>query len=254
MRTGLERWLAACAPLTLFALTACGSADESGPKSPADERTVSATSDSTADSSGRESEGPSRGSGSRGTDDVVGDSAGPGGQGPEGGSGAQWPADDVSGALPQAAPAAGGGRGDAVILTYDAGAAEGFAGAIRTAAESWNDRVPEVKLQRARAGTDADIRIVATKGWPGAEPQGPTLGKGTVSIGRRALAQGHDAIRIMSHEFGHMLGLEDKQPGSCSSVMSGKSPGTACTNSYPSPAEVREVRGKFGAGATARAR
>ncbi|OEU87628.1 hypothetical protein DB35_28210 [Streptomyces abyssalis] len=154
--------------------------------------------------------------------------------------------------MPEAGPAAGAGRGEAVLLTYDASAAEGFAGAIRTAAESWNDRVPEVRLQRARSGTEADIRIVATKGWPGAEPQGPSLGKGTVSIGRRALAQGHDAIRIVSHEFGHLLGLEDRQPGPCSSVMSGKSAGTACTNSYPSAAEIREVRGNFGSAAGSR--
>lgn len=250
MRTGLERWAAACAPLTLFALTACGGSEEPGTASPADERTVSATSDAAGGAPGRDSE-VSRGSGSRGSG-AVGDSAGPGGQGPEGGS--EWPADDVAGEVPRARPASGAARSGPEILTYDASAAEGFAGAIRTAAESWNERVPEVRLQRARAGTDADIRIVATKGWPGAEPEGPALGKGTISIGRRALAQGHDAIRIVSHEFGHMLGLEDRQPGPCSSVMSGKSAGTACTQADPNAAEVREVRRNFGAGSGARSR
>ncbi|QPP08768.1 snapalysin family zinc-dependent metalloprotease [Streptomyces bathyalis] len=251
MRIRLHRWAAACVPLTLFAATACGG-PESDAASQVDETKVSATNDSTGDSGRGSGEIPSRGSGSRGTSEV-GESAGPGGPGPEGGPAAdrEWPENDVTGAIPlpvrgAGAGGSGAGRGDAVTLTYDAGAGEGFGAAIRAAADSWNDSVSEVNLQPAGAGTEADIRIVVSKGWPGADPEGPGLGKGTVTIGRRALAQGHDAIRVVAHEFGHILGLEDKQPGPCSSVMSGKSPGAACTNSYPNAAEIREVRRNFG--------
>lgn len=257
MRIRIQRWAAACVPLTLFAATACGGSEDSGAASQVDGSEVSATSDSSGESANRGSgEPPSRGSGSRGAGEV-GETAGPGGQGPEEGRVTkEWPEDDVVGAVPRPArdTAAGGdggtggsgaGSGDPVLLTYDADAAEGFQAAIRAAAESWNDRVGEVVLKPARAGTVADIRIVVSKGWPGADPQGPGLGKGTVTLGRRALAQGHDAIRVVAHEFGHMLGLEDKQPGPCSSVMSGKSAGAACTNSYPNAAEIREVRRNF---------
>lgn len=249
MRIRLQRWAAACVPLTLFAATACGGPEESDAASQVDETKVSATNDSTGASGRGSGEIPSRGSGSRG-DSEVGESAGPGGPGPEGGPTAQqWPENDVTGAIPLAergGGAGGAGREDAVTLTYDAGAGDGFGAAIRAAADSWNDRVGTVNLQPAGAGTEADIRIVVSKGWPGADPEGPGLGKGTVTIGRRALAQGHDAIRVVAHEFGHILGLEDKQPGPCSSVMSGKSPGAACTNSYPNTAEIRKVRRNFG--------
>ncbi|MCH6160377.1 snapalysin family zinc-dependent metalloprotease [Streptomyces marispadix] len=252
MRIGLGRWAAAGLPLTLFALTACGGPEGADAKSPADERRVSSIDESSRDVSGRDSDRlPSRDGDSRGSG-VVGESAGPGGeQGPEDGPVAtKWPVDDVSGALPRTAPDTGdrGGRRDPVLLTYDAGAADGYTGAIRAAARSWTDRVPEIELRPARQGTQADIRFVATDGWPGAEPQGSVLGKGTVVIGRRALAEGHDGIRVVSHELGHLLGLKDDQPGPCSSVMSGKSPGASCTNSDPNAAEVREVRGNFGAG------
>ncbi|WP_314175355.1 snapalysin family zinc-dependent metalloprotease [Streptomyces winkii] len=224
-------------------MTACGATDDSGGASPVDERAVSATDDSSRDSSGRGSgEIPSRGSRDTG---IVGESAGPGERGPDDGPvAAEWPDNDVYGAIPRVRP--GTGRRDAVLLTYDAGAADGFGAAVRAAASSWNERVPEIELRPARPGAEPDIRVVVTKGWPGAAPQGAVLGKGTVSIGRRALAQGHDAIRLVAHEFGHLLGLKDSQAGACSSVMSGKSAGASCTNSYPSAAEVREVRGNFG--------
>lgn len=268
MSIGLGRWAAAGVPLTLFAVTACGGPEGPDAESPADEPSVSAIDESSRDTSGAgpgvgsargTGELPSRDGDSRGSG-IVGESAGPGGgQGPEGGPVvARWPEDDVTGAVPRTAPGSadagrggsggGAGRDDAVQLTYDARTADGYTGAIRAAAESWNDRVPEVELRPASAGTEADIRVVVTKGWPGAEPQGPVLGKGTVTIGRRALAQGYDGIRIVAHEFGHLLGLEDDQPGPCSSLMSGKSPGASCTNAFPDAAEVRKVRRNFGAG------
>lgn len=253
MRTGIGRWAAAaCTPLALFAVTACAGADGTGAKSPVDGGSVSATDDSGQGGElGRDGENPSRDSGSRGGD--LGESAGPGGGlGPEDGqTAAQWPADDVAGEVPRSAGAGGGsgtGRAEPVELTYDLESAKGFTRAVRAGAAAWDERVPEIELRPAPAGTEADIRFVATDGWPGAAFEGPALGKGTVVIGRRALAQGHDAIRIVSHELGHVLGLKDDQPGPCSSVMSGKSAGTACSDATPGAAEVREVRRNFGSG------
>ncbi|MZG12036.1 snapalysin family zinc-dependent metalloprotease, partial [Streptomyces sp. SID5914] len=45
--------------------------------------------------------------------------------------------------------------------------------------------------------------------------------------------------------------LPDRKPGPCSSLMSGSSAGTACTNPYPDSAEKAEVEGNFGAAAGA---
>jgi snapalysin len=44
-----------------------------------------------------------------------------------------------------------------------------------------------------------------------------------------------------------MLGLPDKQPGACSSVMAGKSAGVSCTNAFPDQAEQRVVERNFSA-------
>ena len=257
MRTGIQRWAAAVGtPLALLAVAGCGAQQDSGGASHLDGRSVSSTNDSERDGElGRASGETSRDSGARG-DGALGETAGPGGElGPEDGLSAeegrvpaQWPADDVTGTVPRR----GEGRGtrtDPVRITYDAQGAAGFVRAVRAGAAAWDERVPEIELRPAREGTEPDVRIVAAKGWPSAAPEGSSPGKGTVIIGRRALAQGYDAIRIVSHELGHLLGLEDKQPGPCSSVMSGKSAGTACTDATPSAAEVREVRRNFRAAA-----
>lgn len=58
--------------------------------------------------------------------------------------------------------------------------------------------------------------------------------------------EGHNTIRISSHELGHILGLPDRKPGPCTSLMSGSSAGTTCTNAYPNTAEKAEVEGYFG--------
>ncbi|HWM38033.1 MAG TPA: snapalysin family zinc-dependent metalloprotease [Streptomyces sp.] len=254
MRIGPERWAAVCVPLMLLAVAACGS-EEPEAQSPPEVGTASSTDGRSSDSGGsgprEDSGGESRGgSGARGSDSI-GDSAGPGSPGASGAQGGPrgenvsvWPEDDVVGLV--ARPGASGTKPrDTAIVTYEAGETTDFADAIRTASASWNDRVSNVRLRPVPDGEEPDIRIEVVKGWPGADPAGPSLGRGTISIGLKALTQGHDPVRVVAHEFGHMLGLDDKQPGPCSSVMSGKSPGTSCKNFFPDRTERRQVERNF---------
>ena len=130
------------------------------------------------------------------------------------------------------------------VVTYDAGGSAEFRSAVDRGAAIWNESVDAVELRPAAAGQRANIRVLADNGWPRALPT--ALGNGTVYIGRQAVDQGYDTIRISAHELGHILGLPDRKPGPCSSLMSGSSAGTACTNPYPNAAEKSEVEGNFG--------
>lgn len=100
-----------------------------------------------------------------------------------------------------------------------------------------------VELRPVAAGQRANIRILADNGWPRA--QTTSLGNGTVWIGRQAVDEGYNTIRISSHELGHILGLPDRKPGPCTSLMSGSTAGVACTNPYPNAAEEAEVEDNF---------
>lgn len=129
------------------------------------------------------------------------------------------------------------------VLTYDARAAAEFRVAVDRGAAIWNESVDAVELRPAGTGEGADIRIVADDGWPRSLPG--SLGRGTVHIGRQAIDQGHSAVRVTAHELGHLLGLPDRKPGPCSSLMSGASAGTSCTNAYPSAVEKAQVEKNF---------
>ncbi len=130
------------------------------------------------------------------------------------------------------------------VLTYDAAGAAEFRSAVDRGAAIWNASVDAVELRPVTAGQRANIRVLADNGWPRALPT--TLGNGTVYIGRQAVDQGYDTVRISSHELGHILGLPDRKPGPCSSLMSGSSAGVSCTNPYPNAAEKTEVEDNFG--------
>ncbi|AVV47159.1 peptidase [Streptomyces sp. P3] len=130
------------------------------------------------------------------------------------------------------------------VLTYDAGGSAEFRSAVDRGAAIWNESVDAVELRPAAAGQRANIRVLADYGWPRALPT--TLGSGTVYIGRQAVDQGYDTVRISAHELGHILGLPDRKPGPCSSLMSGSSAGTSCTNRYPNYTERAEVEENFG--------
>ncbi|WP_333748222.1 snapalysin family zinc-dependent metalloprotease [Streptomyces sp. IBSBF 2394] len=130
------------------------------------------------------------------------------------------------------------------VLTYDASGSAEFRSAVDRGAAIWNESVEGAELRPATAGQRANIRVLADDGWPRALTT--SLGSGTVWIGRQAVDEGYDTVRISSHELGHILGLPDRKPGPCSSLMSGSSAGTACTNPYPDAAEKAEVESNFG--------
>ncbi|WP_308405565.1 snapalysin family zinc-dependent metalloprotease [Streptomyces tardus] len=132
----------------------------------------------------------------------------------------------------------------ATVVTYDASGAEEFTEAVDGGADVWNESVTGVQLEPAEAGEQANITIVADDGWPRA--QTTSLGNGRIWMGRQAVEEGHDTLRIASHELGHILGLPDIKPGPCTSLMSGASAGTDCTNAYPDESEKASVEDNFG--------
>ncbi|MEV0220991.1 snapalysin family zinc-dependent metalloprotease [Streptomyces sp. NPDC050704] len=134
------------------------------------------------------------------------------------------------------------------VVTYDAGASAEFKAAVDLGAAIWNESVDGVELRPAASGQRANIRVLADNGWPRAVTT--SLGNGTVYIGRQAVDQGYDTVRISAHELGHILGLPDRKPGPCTSLMSGSSAGVSCKNPYPNAAETTEVEGNFGAALT----
>ncbi|WP_320781515.1 snapalysin family zinc-dependent metalloprotease [Streptomyces sp. CRN 30] len=153
----------------------------------------------------------------------------------------------LAGGQAYAAPAGAGTGAEplaARVVTYDAGASAEFRAAVDRGAAIWNESVANVELRPVATGQRANIRILADNGWPRALTT--SLGNGTVYIGRQAVNQGYDTVRISSHELGHILGLPDRKPGPCTSLMSGSTAGVSCKNPYPNAAEKAEVEGNFG--------
>ncbi|MFE1922194.1 snapalysin family zinc-dependent metalloprotease [Streptomyces asoensis] len=157
----------------------------------------------------------------------------------------------LTGGQAAAAPHSANAPVAARVLTYDAGGSAEFRGAVDRGAAIWNESVDAVELRPVATGQRANIRVLADNGWPRALPT--TLGNGTVYIGREAVNEGYDTVRISAHELGHILGLPDRKPGPCTSLMSGSSAGTACTNPYPNSAEKSAVEGNFGGALMGRA-
>lgn len=134
----------------------------------------------------------------------------------------------------------------AVTITYDDSQAAEFVDVVAQGVAVWNDSVANVQIERAAPGTRADVTVLADDGWPRAT-LGPVFpgGSGTVWMGRQAVNEGHDEVRIAAHEFGHILGLPDIKPGPCSSLMSGSTGGVDCTNAIPNAEEAAGVESNY---------
>lgn len=129
------------------------------------------------------------------------------------------------------------------VVTYDVSGAAEFTTAVHRGADAWNASVANVRLVPVQTGQRANVRVVADNGWPRA--QRTSLGNGTVWMGRQAVSEGYNTVRIASHEFGHILGLPDVKPGPCSSLMSGSTGGISCTNQFPNAQERAAVERYF---------
>jgi snapalysin len=134
----------------------------------------------------------------------------------------------------------------AVTITYNDSRAGEFVNAVASGVAIWNARVSNVQIRRVAPGVRADVTVIADDGWPRAT-LGPVRpgGRGTVWMGRQAVDQGYSVVRIAAHEFGHILGLPDRKPGPCSSLMSGSSAGVSCTNPNPNTAEISGVQSAY---------
>lgn len=150
----------------------------------------------------------------------------------------------VGGQAVATAPASAAPSTKAEVVYYDASGAEEFTDAVDAGAKVWNDNVDNVEFKPVPEGKDANVTVVATDGWP--QTATSSLGNGEVEMGREAMNEGHDEIRVAAHELGHILGLPDVKPGPCTSLMSGASAGTDCSNAIPNADEKAEVESNFG--------
>lgn len=131
------------------------------------------------------------------------------------------------------------------VVTYDASQAAEFQDAVDKGAQVWNNNVQNVRLEKAEGG-QADVTILADDGWPRTMADG--LGAGTIWMGRQAVNEGYDTVRIAAHELGHIYGLPDDRTGVCADLMSGASASPDCDNAKPNPQEAAEVEDNFANG------
>lgn len=135
------------------------------------------------------------------------------------------------------------------IVTYNSSNTGEFQAAVDKGAQVWNSSVVNVQLRKVPGA--ANITVTVDNQWPRAYVS--SLGRGRWVMGRQAVNEGHDTVRISSHEFGHLLGLPDRRTGLCTDLMSGASAGTSCKNPNPNAKEKAEVEAKFRTAATVQA-
>ena len=135
------------------------------------------------------------------------------------------------------------------IVTYNSSNNGEFQAAIDKGAQIWNARVVNVQFRKVTGA--ANVTVSVDNQWPRAYVT--SLGRGRWVMGRQAVNEGHDTVRISSHEFGHLLGLPDRRTGLCTDLMSGASAGTSCKNPNPNAKEKAEVESKFRTAATVKA-
>lgn len=127
----------------------------------------------------------------------------------------------------------------AVTVYYNASQAPSFRSQIASAASIWNSSESDVKLKESsssgadfsyREGNDSRGSYASTNGH----------GSGYIFIDYSQARQ-YDSVRVVAHETGHVLGLQDDYSGPCSELMSGGGPGPSCTNRYPNATERSRV-------------
>ena len=131
-----------------------------------------------------------------------------------------------------------------VTLHYNASGITHYSAQVVQAVKNWDTRLKNVQLV---SGGSATITLHEINGG-GSYTTTDGHGHGQIYIDRQQVAQGFDPTRIIAHEFGHNLGLDDDYSGPCSEVMSGHGPGTSCKNAIPSAAEVAEADADFANG------
>lgn len=127
------------------------------------------------------------------------------------------------------------------IVTYNSSNTGEFQAAIDKGAQIWNASVVNVQFRKVTGA--ANVTVSVDNQWPRAYVT--SLGRGRWVMGRQAVNEGHDTVRISSHEFGHLLGLPDRRTGLCTDLMSGASAGTSCKNPNPNTREKAEVEANF---------
>lgn len=125
-----------------------------------------------------------------------------------------------------------------VTLTYNDSQAPSFQQEIDDSTGIWNSSVGNVQLREVSGEADFSYR-------EGTDPRGSHAvtdgrGHGYIFIDLPQSRE-YDALRIVAHETGHILGLPDHYSGPCSELMSGHGPGTGCTNAQPDANESARV-------------
>ncbi|WP_394620084.1 snapalysin family zinc-dependent metalloprotease [Lentzea sp. JNUCC 0626] len=125
----------------------------------------------------------------------------------------------------------------AVTIYYSTGSAAEMADEADQAAAIWNAGVTNMRLVRGTGG----INVVTRNSGP-APGEASCIGctRGTIWMYRNQItSSGASALRVMVHEFGHILSLNHPSDiGNCSKVMAGG----RCTNPQPSAAEFSAVQ------------
>lgn len=127
------------------------------------------------------------------------------------------------------------------VIPIDLLLAGSYTDAARTAITIWNEAVPTIKL--VEQNTPATLRVQEYQTTRGTQSHvAPTgLGVGFVYLEVGDAAK-YKPSRIVAHELGHMLVLNDFGPGPCSKLMTGGNAGGDCQNDHPDAQEIAEVK------------
>jgi len=134
-------------------------------------------------------------------------------------------------------------------IYYDGSGAAELSSLVDQASQIWNNGVSNVRLVEGPGGIS-----VRTENNGPAPGQASCIGctRGWISLYRNQIQQsGAGTLRVIVHEFGHILGLEHPWDiGNCDKVMAGG----RCQNPYPNADERAAVDRVWGGGGRVQAR